>query len=385
MLSGGTALKQVELNTVAVSLAAHATSIGEAHAYVAARCAGGSPGLAAYFAAARVPSPPSTSRAGLARVLAAAHAAYRSLHHCVDADPMACAVLFVVSDPEGNVFDQRAIEAGLWAAGVPVRRATLEQLAEEAQMESSDVPGQHAPRLFLAPEVPGGPRCQVSVIYFRAGYAPTDYESERDWETREMLEKTLAIKCPTLGVHLAGTKKVQQVLAAPGELERFVTDGAAAAALRACFAGLWPLDGSPSAASAVAAARAQPDDYVIKPQREGGGHNFFGKEVGAALAALDDDATVRAGASMSAEMLRGHILMERLRPDVTPALLVRGGVVTRVDAVTELGVYGLFLGDGVGAPIMNEAAGHLLRTKTLGVDEGGVAAGYAFLDSPLLV
>jgi len=34
---------------------------------------------------------------------------------------------------------------------------------------------------------------------------------------------------------------------------------------------------------------------------------------------------------------------------------------------------------------MNKHGGHLLRTKAASSDEGGVAAGYAVLDSPLLV
>jgi len=46
-------------------------------------------------------------------------------------------------------------------------------------------------------------------------------------------------------------------------------------------------------------------------------------------------------------------------------------------------VYGGYLrvGDAV---VMNEVGGHLLRTKAATSDEGGVAAGYAVLDSPLL-
>ena len=44
----------------------------------------------------------------------------------------------------------------------------------------------------------------------------------QDWKTRLMLERSKAIKCPSAAVHLAGTKKVQQVLASPGKLERCV-------------------------------------------------------------------------------------------------------------------------------------------------------------------
>lgn len=39
-----------------------------------------------------------------------------------------------------------------------------------------------------------------------------------------MLERSKAIKCPSAAVHLAGTKKVQQVLASPGKLERCVRE-----------------------------------------------------------------------------------------------------------------------------------------------------------------
>jgi hypothetical protein len=57
---------------------------------------------------------------------------------------------------------------------------------------------------------------QVAVIYFRCGYHPDQYPSEREWEARLMMERSLAIKSPSIQYHLAGTKKVQQELARPG-------------------------------------------------------------------------------------------------------------------------------------------------------------------------
>lgn len=53
------------------------------------------------------------------------------------------------------------------------------------------------------------------------------------------------------------------------------------------------------------------------------------------------------------------------------------------DCLCELGMYGVFVGNG--SKQLNEPAGHLLRSKFLGVDEGGVASGFACLSSPLLV
>ena len=38
-----------------------------------------------------------------------------------------------------------------------------------------------------------------------------------------MIERSMAIKCPNISYHLAGTKKMQQVVASPGVLERYFT------------------------------------------------------------------------------------------------------------------------------------------------------------------
>ena len=57
---------------------------------------------------------------------------------------------------------------------------------------------------------------------------------------RELLERTDAALCPSVAYQLAGAKKVQQDLAAPGVLERFLPSPADAEAARACFAGAAP-------------------------------------------------------------------------------------------------------------------------------------------------
>jgi glutathione synthase len=62
--------------------------------------------------------------------------------------------------------------------------------------------------------------CLVAVAYFRAGYTPTDYPSETEWQARLLLERCNAIKCPSVAYQLAGTKKLQQVIALPGMVEK---------------------------------------------------------------------------------------------------------------------------------------------------------------------
>jgi glutathione synthase len=65
---------------------------------------------------------------------------------------------------------------------------------------------------------------EVAVVYFRSGYTPKDYPTQQEWDARLMIERSLAIKCPSVGYQLCGLKKIQQVLSEPGVLERFILD-----------------------------------------------------------------------------------------------------------------------------------------------------------------
>lgn len=82
------------------------------------------------------------------------------------------------------------------------------------------------------------------MVYFRCGYSPDQYPSADgcEWDARLMIERSRAIKCPNIGYHLAGTKKVQQVLAEPGVLEKLFNDPLKAASVREVFTGLYSLD-----------------------------------------------------------------------------------------------------------------------------------------------
>ena len=75
--------------------------------------------------------------------------------------------------------------------------------------------------------------------------------------------------------------KVQQVLSVPGQLELFLspTD---CTLMRSVFAGLYSLDisdegsgGKEGVEAAKQLALSSTSSYVLKPQREGGGNNFY--------------------------------------------------------------------------------------------------------------
>lgn len=48
----------------------------------------------------------------------------------------------------------------------------------------------------------------VAVVYYRSGYELEAYPTEKEWDIRLLIERSQAIKCPSVQYHLAGTKKV---------------------------------------------------------------------------------------------------------------------------------------------------------------------------------
>ncbi|KAL6641674.1 hypothetical protein ACP70R_019855 [Stipagrostis hirtigluma subsp. patula] len=172
--------------------------------------------------------------------------------------------------------------------------------------------------------------CPVAVVYFRAGYSPNDYPSEAEWRARLLIERSSAIKCPSISYHLVGTKKVQQELAKENVLERFFDDKSDIEKIRKCFAGLWSLDNDLIVRSAI----ESPELFVLKPQREGGGNNIYGDNLRETLVRLRKDGS---------NELAAYILMQRIFPPPSPCYLVREGTCARENAVSEFGIFGAYL------------------------------------------
>lgn len=295
-------------------------------------------------------------------------------------------VLFVVQEGERNVFDQRALEYQLLRRHhIQSVRLTFAEIAQRAQIDDDKV-------LWLSNPLAADP-VEVALVYYRAAYGPGDYTSSADWDTRVLLERGAAIKCPSMALQLAGAKKVQQVLAEPGVLEDMLLGRARpdvgfgagagslserdAAALRDTWTGLWPLDSTEQGQKAYAMAQEAPERFVLKPQREGGGNNIYRGDIPPYLAKLEEEDKKTPGEAPRRE---AYILMELIEPPKgLHNLLVRGGEgkPRLADVVSELGVYGVELFGGK-QPV-NKEAGTLLRTKGRESDEGGVAIGKSAL------
>ncbi|CAG9858071.1 unnamed protein product [Phyllotreta striolata] len=278
-------------------------------------------------------------------------------------NPKGC-ILIVIEDVSYNICDQRFHQFQLreMNPNVKVLRKTLTQIGNEAVLNPKK-------ELTINGDV-------VSVVYFRSGYEPVQYHGQNEWDARLLIERSKAIKCPNINYHLAGCKKVQQELAKEGVIENYITDEEQAKLIRDAYVGIYGLDLDEEGDRAVELALKQPEKYVLKPQREGGGNNIYGTEIKSALLEMKDS-----------QERTAWILMERIFPPISKGYMVRPDQPVPpaiMEMVSEFGIFGVIIGDS--ERIMNnEQVGHMLRTKVATANEGGVAAGLGALDSPYLI
>lgn len=334
-------LKQVEMNTIASSMAGLTSRVELAHRFI----------LRTMQLEDHLENLPKNScLTDLARGLVEAWKIF-NVERSV--------ILFVVEEVTINICDQRLLELEISRLNrqTKVVRRSFSQLINEARL---------GPNMELI--VDG---LQVGVVYFRCGYAPEQY-TEEAWLVRLTIERSNAIKCPSIQYHLVGTKKVQQVLCEEGVLEKYIENTDSVRLIRAMFANIYPLDKSEAGEKAYRLAMTEPTRFVLKPQREGGGNNVYGDDIPSHLT------------GMSRDEASAWILMDIIEPVASRNVLLRPASTPPARIVSELGIYGVIIGNEKEI-LLNEASGHCLRSKVSTAQEGGVAAGFGALDSPYLV
>jgi glutathione synthetase len=269
-------------------------------------------------------------------------------------------ILLLIPVGEVSVFDQRILEARLVEEhGLKTKRASLEELGARGEVRGGD--------LYYEGH-------KVSIAYFRSGYAPFHYSSDDAWKARHLLEASSAVSIPSARTQLANTKLIQLVLSKQSVLERFAPAPVAERLARSCVA-FTKLDEPFRGVSGPEAlgreiALGNPDDWVLKPHREGGGNNFFGDQLVSQLK------------SMSQAEGAAYILMEKIRQPVFESVRLVDGQAINCRCFTELGFFSTAYFDPQATkPRFLRTDGYLLRTKDESMDEGLVLGGFSFLDT----
>ncbi|XP_066911802.1 glutathione synthetase-like [Clytia hemisphaerica] len=383
---GGYQLRQIEMNMISVGALALSPLVGQTHQYLAEVMGEDSP-----YQANQIPI--HQTHEVLGESLAKAFYKYGN-HRAI--------VLFIIEHTDINTTDQRHLEHAFHRSirksgikhRVPCLFRNLQEIYEKSTLTDD------SKLLFEGKE--------VALCYLRSGYSPNHYSTQERWDARLRIEKSNAIKVPIMSDQLVGTKKVQQVLAEPGMVERFIHDKNAVQRIRKTFAGLYSLDEvwyssnyhfssgkkkknlfnlllaylypktrlGAEGDQIIEDALKTPSNFVLKPQREGGGNNLYDQEMVDELRRISNDPEERSQ----------YILMERIRPPVVHSYIVRPESLKPMESeiVSELGILGVIMSDGDDI-IQNESCGHLLKSKDWQRGEGGLIAGRAGIDSPCLI
>ncbi len=258
-------------------------------------------------------------------------------------------MLVVVQPDEKNIFDQRGLEQHLW---VKYKIATVRKTLTEIHTDG---------KLFQGHLVVDGKN--VAVTYYRAGYTPEDFTAQEAFKGRQLIEASSTIQVPSLGMHLSGMKKIQQVLTKKEVLADFVSEDISERLLKT-FTKMHTLD----EVSEAEWLSNRADDYVLKPQREGGGNNYFGSDILKLLHSIKKDEQ------------KAYILMEKIKAVPHSSLQLVNGQAETLNCISEIGRFGICFAEN--REVKNNLdAGYLVRTKAKNVNEGGVCAGFSCLNS----
>ncbi|XP_044731252.1 glutathione synthetase-like [Chrysoperla carnea] len=271
-------------------------------------------------------------------------------------------ILFVISEPAlNNVCDVRfhEYEINKLNRNLKLIRRTLTQIANTVKLGPN--------KQLLVDDF------EIAVVYYRTGFMPEQYNSKREWDARLLMERSLAIKCPSIQYQLVGTKKIQQVLAQPNVLEKFIKSPKTIKSVRETFTGLYSLDFDEYGEQAVNMALENPGKYVLKSQRDGGGNNVFGENI--------SDVLLRIKYSKNRA---AWILMDKISSPISQGYMIRYDKVQKMNFVSELGIFGVILGNS-NKIFYNKEAGHLLRSKLSTADEAGCLKGNGATDSSYLI
>ena len=209
-------------------------------------------------------------------------------------------IILLVTQPfENNRFDQIGLEHLLWDIyKIKTVRKSLSEIYKNCFLRNG--------HLILDGQI-------VSITYFRTGYSPNDFYEEDAIKGRKLIENSSTIQVPNLTIQLAGMKKIQQVLTKPKIISKFVSQDIAKIILKT-FVKMYSLDeilvNSEGRIKASEFAYKHHNSFVLKPQREGGGNNFFGVDIKKLISEIKD------------KELNTYVLMEKIRAKTHSAILI---------------------------------------------------------------
>lgn len=217
----------------------------------------------------------------------------------------------------------------------------------------------------------------ISLCYFRAAYTPRDYIDDESWKGREMIELSRAIKCPNINTFLTTFKVFQYQLTKPDILKKYVNDEFIINDIIRFFVKIYYLQEIEPEKQKELFKEILSDlnKYIIKPQKEGGGNNYYSQDIKKVISS--EDCQVK-------DEMKSCIIMERINSVETQTIMLFENKPKIIDSISEFSAYGVILSDDT-TIYQNKSIGFLVRTKDKNSNEGGVIVGASAIDIPCLM
>ena len=154
----------------------------------------------------------------------------------------------------------------------------------------------------------------ISLFYFRASYTENDFPNEESWQGRELIELSTKIK-------------------------------------------------------------AEPEKYILKPMKEGGGNNITGEKL--------KNIIPEEGNEIS-DLIKNSVIVEKIDSYEHEGLVIRNEKIEVQNSISEYSIYGIILANENNI-IINKNVSFLVRTKHKKSIEGGIIEGAGAVDIPCLL
>jgi glutathione synthase len=267
------------------------------------------------------------------------------------------AIVVLVVPKEKNALDQFAPATILAQKGIPLFRYSFDEM--EKLLEVDEATGVAT---ILGKE--------VALFYFRDGYMPHHYNTQR-WPVREKIELSSAVKCPDVAQVLVNMKYFQYIINKEETWTRFGFTPEQFQACRKHYSDIytfWDFDSDKQKMKDFIEANGGVKNWVMKPQREGGANNVFGDDISKLMESSSNDE------------LHAYILMKLIDASTRTGIQCTWAHMQARAVIDEMGMfYSVFQeGDKV---LQEVEGGTLVRSKVSGTNEGGVAFGFSVINS----
>ena len=273
-------------------------------------------------------------------------------------------IVFVVPKTETNIFDQYSIADELYNKyKIFSKRMTLNEIKKNCIQDEQG-------NLSINGKL-------ISMFYFRAGYSESDFPDEESWKGRELLELSTAIKVPDINTFLTTFKIFQYELSKPNIMMHYCHNELIINDILRFFGGIYSIRDMDleKQKELFSKIKLEPDKFILKPMREGGGNNVVGEKL---------KELIPEEGSEPSDLLKNSVIVEKIDSASHESIVLRNEKIIIQNSISEYSIYGIILSDENNFYI-NKSVSFLVRTKNKDDIEGGIIEGAGAVDLPCLI